>query len=143
MFISNEDCLAALEEAERKYFELRAAAGMPFAKPDPAAPLPAWVMTKGQRAKINWVMPSSKKPDPAPSYATKPATPTVAVAQPVAKPAATEETGTSFASRVRAVIRDAKAQNQSPDWVVAYAVENFGMKLGSAKNCVKFNWDRV
>lgn len=51
--------------------------------------------------------------------------------------------GASWADRVRAVIREAKSAGRGQDWVINHAVNVMGMKSTSARNCVKFNWDRV
>lgn len=49
----------------------------------------------------------------------------------------------SFADRVRAVIRDARAAGRTPEWVVQHAITVLGMKDSSARNCVKANWSRA
>lgn len=59
---------------------------------------------------------------------------------PVVRPASG---GTSWANQVRAVIARAKAERKDQAWVIAHAVNVLGMNPSSARNCVKFNWDRV
>lgn len=51
--------------------------------------------------------------------------------------------GSSYAEQVRALIRVAKAAGLGQDHVFRQAVTTLGMKATSARNCVKFNWDRV
>lgn len=65
---------------------------------------------------------------------------------PVARPVAAVQApvgGGSWADRVRAVIRRARAEGRGPDWVVQHAINDMGMKPTSARNCVKANWDRA
>lgn len=70
----------------------------------------------------------------------------VTVPMPAAKPtaaAAQPAAGASWADRVRAVIREARAAGRDQSWVINHAVNVMGMKATSARNCVKANWERA
>lgn len=75
---------------------------------------------------------------PAASPATRAAAPLPTPVQP-----AQNGVATSFADRVRAVIREARVAGRTPDWVVQHAIAVLGMKDSSARNCVKANWGRA
>lgn len=77
---------------------------------------------------------------PAPVVSSFAAAPTPVVTAP--KPAPVTTSG-SYAEQVRGLIRAAKAAGLGQDHVFHQAVNTLGMKATSARNCVKFNWDRV
>lgn len=102
----------------------------------------AWA-PEGQTPQVRLQRPTTTPPRPtwaAPfqvrQAASQPAAPVVA--QPVAA-----TTGTSWADRVRGLIRQARAQGRDEAWVIQHAVEVMGMKASSARNCVKANWERA
>jgi predicted SprT family Zn-dependent metalloprotease len=74
-----------------------------------------------------------------------PAAPAARAAMPAPTPVQPAHAGVagSFADRVRAVIREARAAGRTPDWVVQHAIAVLGMKDSSARNCVKANWTRA
>lgn len=140
---SDEECMQAMMCSYEKYAELRAMIGLPLKPTLNFDNLPNWVMRPGQQPKTEWVMPKrAEKPAEARSVATQPkqqsasaaAAETLQTAE--AKPA-------SWASRVRAVIVAAKARGETQQQVFTHVVQVLGMKDSSARNCIKFNWDRV
>lgn len=109
----------------------------------PAQQRPATTMFGGL-----FTRPAVTPPKPAANllggYAIPEGTRVVNAEQPTApKPVQPATTGGSYAEQVRALIRVAKAAGLGQDHVFRQAVNTLGMKATSARNCVKFNWDRV
>lgn len=138
--MNNEQVIQAMQCSYEKYAAMRAEMGRPLQSPAENAMLPPWVLRKGEQPKTDWVMP---KPAAEPAAAVVEVT-----AEPVqqeiaaAKPA-TDKKPESWAARVRAVIVAAKANGETQQQVLKHVVEQLGMKESSARNCIKFNWDRV
>ena len=86
-------------------------------------PRPSWALPFQQRA-------AASQPVPA------------VVATPAARPVA-PTAGTSWADRVRGLIRQARSAGRDEAWVLQHAVEVMGMKASSARNCIKANWQRA
>lgn len=137
---TEQDFWADFDRAQSDYITLRAAKGFPFVKPEPNAPLPAWVLRNNERPKPTFVTrPHTQAATPTAKSVQKPATPPEPLAAVADKPAA----GLSFAAQVRAVIAEAKPKGWTQEQVVEHAVTVLNMKRTSAINCVKHNWDRV
>ena len=140
---SDEECMQAMMCSYEKYAALREMIGLPLKKSLSFDNLPAWVLRPGQQPKTDWIMPTrNDKPAVAKSVATQPkqqSQPATA-AGPIT---VAEKKPESWAARVRAVIVAAKARGENQQQVLKHAVEVLGMKDSSARNCIKFNWDRV
>lgn len=141
--ISNEQAMDAMMCSYEKYAALRAELGFPLPSKVNNNLLPSWVLRVGEKPKTEWVMPK-RAPQPAqPAAATAivEVTAQAPAEQNAAAPAAAKLD--SWAARVRAVIRAAKTEGQTPQQVFKHVVENMGMKESSARNCIKHNWPKV
>lgn len=140
---SDEECMQAMMCSYEKYAELRAMIGLPLKPTLNMDNLPNWVLRPGQQPKTDWIMPKrAEKPAVARSVETQPKQQSMPAK--AAEPVQTaEKKPESWASRVRAVIVAAKARGETQQQVFKHVVEVLGMKDSSARNCIKFNWDRV
>jgi hypothetical protein len=138
--ISNEQAMDAMMCSYEKYAALRAELGFPLPSKVNNTLLPSWVLRVGDKPKTDWVMPKRAAAQHTDAVITD-NTPAVTVAVAVQQPAAPK--AESWAARVRAVIVAAKARGETQQQVLKHAVEVLGMKDSSARNCIKFNWDRV
>lgn len=137
--MNNDQVLEAMQCSYEKYAAMRAEMGRPLQSPPENAMLPPWVLRKGQQPKTEWIMP---KRNVQPAMPAKHDT-AEAVQQPNTAKPAEEKKPESWAARVRAVIRTAKGNGETQQQVLKHVVEVLGMKESSARNCIKFNWDRV
>lgn len=138
--ISNEQAIDAMMCSFEKYAALRAELGFPLPSKVNNNLLPSWVLRVGEKPKTEWVMPK-RAPQPVQPAAETAIVEVKAPVQVAAEPTAAK--AESWAARVRAVIRTAKAAGQQPTEVLKHVVENMGMKESSARNCIKANWERA